>query len=72
MRAADYRKQAGAAMNSRWDLEFALEREIDEDERREAIEQRRNRRRRSVHRTYDDWKLANPDDDGGQDGPRSF
>jgi hypothetical protein len=40
------------------------EREVDEDERREALEQRRARRRtRTLYRTYDDWKLASPDDE---------
>ena len=42
-------------------------REIDEDERREAIDQRRARRRRTIYRTYDDWKLAGPDDDAPDD-----
>ena len=39
-------------------------REIDENERRDAIDERRARRRgRTVYRTYDDWKLAGPNDD---------
>lgn len=42
-------------------------REPDEDERRDAVDQRRARRRgRTVYRTYDDWKLASPDDDAPQ------
>ncbi len=41
-----------------------IEREVDEDERREAVDQRRqSRMRRTVYRTYDDWKLANSDDE---------
>lgn len=33
------------------------DRDVDEDLRREAIEERRQRnRRRTIHRTYDDWK----------------
>jgi len=37
-------------------------REIDEDERREALQQRRGWKR-PRYRTYDDWKLASPDDE---------
>ncbi len=38
------------------------EREVDEDDRREAMRLKR-RRRRTLYRTYDDWKLATPEDE---------
>jgi hypothetical protein len=48
-------------------MEADMTHEPDDDERREAIDQRRARRRgRTVYRTYDDWKLASPDDDEQQ------
>ncbi len=43
------------------------EREVDDDERREAKEQRRMRRqRRTLHRTYDDWKTDSGREDESQ------
>ena len=40
----------------------------DEDERREAMEQRRTWRR-PRYRNYDDWKLASPDDELPEEEP---